>query len=63
MGQLLLVPVQLSATSQTPVEARQTVDVGAKPSAGQALVEPVQLSVASQVERPARQTVVDAAKE
>src|SRR5215470_2699805 len=47
-GQAAEVPVQLSATSQTPAEARQTVPAPAKPSTGQVGDDPLQLSGTSQ---------------
>lgn len=43
-GQVAVEPVQLSAGSQPPEEARQTVLAALKPSAGQAADEPVQFS-------------------
>ena len=39
-GQLALVPVQCSAGSHSPAEARHTVLEGLKPSAGQTVLEP-----------------------
>src|SRR5207249_2211166 len=47
-GQAGLVPEQVSATSQTPADPRQTVPIGLKESAGQSLLTPLQLSAMSQ---------------
>jgi hypothetical protein len=49
--------VQVSATSQTPAELRQTVLDEANPSPGQFADEPVQLSATSQTPTELRQTV------
>ena len=57
-GQLAPVPVQLSATSHSPAEARHCVVMEAKPSAGQALLLPVQYSATSQLPAEARHAVV-----
>ncbi|PYN98056.1 MAG: hypothetical protein DMD91_16010 [Candidatus Rokuibacteriota bacterium] len=62
LGQLALVPVQLSCTSQTPLAARQMVVAVAKPLAGQVALVPVQLSCTSQTPLAARQMVVAAVK-
>src|SRR5207245_8926954 len=55
--QLALVPVQFSAGSHSPAEARQTVLEGSKASAGQTVLEPVQLSSTSHTPAAARHTV------
>jgi len=55
-GQDADVPVQLSATSHCPVEARHTVADGLNPSAGQEVEVPVQLSATSHVPAAARHT-------
>ena len=52
------VPVQFSAVSQMPAEARQTVDVPERVSAGQVALAPVQFSAGSQMPAEARQTVL-----
>jgi hypothetical protein len=57
-GQLAPVPVQLSATSHSPAEARHCLVLEAKPSAGQLLLLPVQLSATSHVPAEARHVVV-----
>jgi hypothetical protein len=55
-------PVQVSATSQAPLAARQTVVDEAGLSAGHVGLEPVQVSAPrSQVPASGRQTVVDEA--
>jgi len=54
-------PVQVSATSQAPAAARQTVPAAASWSAGQAEDEPVQVSATSQALAAARQVVPAAA--
>jgi hypothetical protein len=54
-GQVLLTPSQLSAGSQTPPEARHTVESLA--SAGQVALAPVQASTASQSPAAPRQVV------
>jgi len=46
-GQFALVPVQFSATSQSPAAGRQTVELGWKPFGGQAALLPVQFSATS----------------
>src|SRR5450432_4551690 len=51
-------PVQFSATSQTPADARQGVVFGRNPSAGHAAEDPVQFSATSQTPADARQGVV-----
>src|SRR5207247_2469565 len=61
-GQAALDPVQFSATSQGPAEARQTVLEDWKPSAGQAALDPVQCSAGSHSPAEARQTVVEGSK-
>ena len=60
-GQLAEIPVHVSATSQTPVDARQTVLLDANASAGHADDVPVQVSATSQTPVDARQTVPEAA--
>src|SRR5207248_9599687 len=55
-GQSLLAPSQLSATSQTPAEGRQTAVL--LTSAGHAALVPVQLSATSQTPAEPRQMVV-----
>jgi hypothetical protein len=57
-GQVALLPVQLSATSHSPAEARHWVVLEANPSAGQVLLLPVQNSATSQVPAEARHEVV-----
>src|SRR5439155_1353217 len=47
VGQVALVPVQFSATSQTPAEVRQTVLEGRNASAGQETLDPSQVSATS----------------
>jgi len=47
-GQFALVPVQFSATSQSPADGRQTVSADLNWSAGQLALVPVQLSGMSQ---------------
>jgi hypothetical protein len=56
-GQLADEPVQVSARSHSPADARQTVAAEAKPSAGQVVLVPVQTSATSQKPADARQTV------
>src|SRR5437899_1704942 len=56
-GQAPELPVQLSATSHWPAEARQVVPLGLKASAGQTVLLPVQVSATSQSPAEARQTV------
>ena len=58
-GQVTVVPVQLSATSHWPAEARQMVVDGFLASAGQSLVFPSQLSATSQSPADSLQMVVD----
>ena len=58
-GQVVLAPVQSSATSHCPAEARQTVAFEAKTSAGQVALEPVQSSATSHDPAEARQTVAE----
>src|SRR5439155_1198051 len=55
-GQLALVPVQWSAGSHSPAEARHTVLDDLNASAGQTVLEPVQVSSTSQKPAAARQT-------
>ena len=50
-------PSQISATSQTPAEGRQTVPAALFASAGQVVLAPVQVSAGSQTPADARQTV------
>src|SRR2546428_13479377 len=52
-----LLPVQFSATSHGPADARQTVAADWKPSAGQLALLPVQFSATSHGPADARQTV------
>src|SRR5439155_282784 len=59
LGQLALVPVQFSATSQTPAGCRQTVLEDWKASDGHAALDPVQCSATSQVPADVRHTVLD----
>src|SRR5436305_1869662 len=61
-GHAALDPVQFSATSHGPAEARQTVDDDAKPFAGQFGPVPVQFSAGSHGPAEARHTVDDDAK-
>ena len=56
-GQAASVPVQLSATSQTPAAERQTVELAAKSSVGHAAEEPLQLSATSHTPAADRHTV------
>src|SRR5207247_2422196 len=56
-GQVALEPVQCSAGSHSPAEARQTVVEGSKALAGQAVLVPVQVSSTSQSPAAARHTV------
>jgi hypothetical protein len=49
------VPLQVSATSQVPADARQTVDDGASAFAGQSSDVPLQVSATSQSPFLARQ--------
>ena len=56
-GQLGPVPVQDSAGSHSPAEARQTVLLEANVSAGQAELVPLQVSATSQLPAEARHTV------
>src|SRR5207244_794004 len=55
-GQVALVPVQCSAGSHSPAEARQTVLDDWNASAGQTVLEPVQLSSTSQKPAAGRHT-------
>jgi len=56
LGQLLLMPVHVSATSQVPPAARHTVDDDFLASLGQLLLLPVHVSASSQVPPAARHT-------
>ena len=56
-GQAAAAPVQFSAESQTPADARQTVLAARKPSVGQATAEPSHVSATSQTPAEARHTV------
>jgi len=58
-GHAALDPVQFSATSQGPAEARHTVDDDAKPFAGQLGPVPVQFSATSHGPAEGRQTVLE----
>src|SRR5207244_2031252 len=58
-GHAALDPVQFSATSHEPAEARQTVLEDWKPSAGHAALDPEQFSAASHGPAEARQTVLE----
>jgi hypothetical protein len=53
-GQVVLDPVQFSATSQTPAEARHTIDDNA--SGGHAALAPVHVSSGSHTPADGRQT-------
>jgi len=55
-GQFGPVPVQFSAGSQSPAEARHVVKAERKPSAGQVVLDPVQVSSASHAPAAARHT-------
>src|SRR3990167_7195394 len=61
-GQEAEVPVQLSAVSHVPAEARHEVPLATKPSAGQEAEAPVQLSAVSHVPAEARHEVPAAVK-
>src|SRR5262249_25561702 len=61
-GQAQELPVQFSATSHCPAEARHTVLENTKASAGHAALVPVQFSARSQTPVVERQTVVEGAK-
>ena len=63
VGHAAEMPVQASATSHTPADARHTVDDGWKVSAGHEALVPVQLSARSHTSVAVRHTVVLAAKE
>lgn len=56
-GQAALVPVQVSATSHTPADARHTVVFGLKAFTGQSALVPVQVSATSHTPAAGRQTV------
>src|SRR5438552_741435 len=58
-GQVALVPVQFSATSHTPAEARQTVLEDRKLSVGQLALDPSHVSATSHTPAEARQTVLE----
>jgi hypothetical protein len=49
IGQVALEPVQLSATSQSPADGRQTAVLGANASGGHTAPAPVQVSATSQM--------------
>jgi hypothetical protein len=57
-GQLMLVPVHFSATSQAPTDARHSAEAGFKLSEGQTALVPLQNSATSQVPAAARHSVV-----
>src|SRR5882724_10737016 len=59
VGQAVLVPVQVSATSHSAAAARQTVPAALMTSAGQLAPVPVQFSAASHTSTAARQTVLE----
>src|SRR5438552_1131276 len=59
VGQAVLTPSQLSATSHSPAAARQTVPAVLMTSGGQVALDPVQFSAASHTSTAARQTVLD----
>ena len=56
-GHTALDPVQFSAGSHSPVEARHSVALDWNPSAGQLVLDPVQVSATSQTPAEARQVV------
>jgi hypothetical protein len=56
-GHVGLEPLQTSARSQTPADARHCVPFGVKVSAGHAAAEPVQFSAGSHDPADGRQTV------
>ena len=56
LGQLAPVPVQNSAASHSPADARHCVDVGMNASVGHVLLVPSQVSATSQTPAAARQT-------
>src|SRR5512139_2132439 len=55
LGQSFVVPLQVSARSQSPAAARQTVPLSATASAGQVRDDPSHVSATSQAPEPARQ--------
>jgi hypothetical protein len=57
-GHAALEPVQFSAGSQTPADARHSNELGRNASAGHALFTPSQLSAGSHTPALARQTAV-----
>src|SRR6185295_7054814 len=57
-GQVALLPVQTSCTSQTPALPRHTVPEVAKTSGPQSLLVPLQTSATSQTPADGRQTAV-----
>jgi hypothetical protein len=57
VGQLAEEPLQVSAASHSPADARQTVDAEANPSVGHVELVPVHVSATSQSPAEARQTV------
>jgi hypothetical protein len=58
VGHAALVPVQLSATSQTPAAVRQTVELGLNAFVGQSLLVPLHVSARSHAPAAERQTAV-----
>jgi hypothetical protein len=58
-GQAAPEPVQFSAVSQIPADARQSVLEDWNPSAGHVALEPVQFSTASQMPAEPRQIVLE----
>jgi len=56
-GQFAADPVQFSATSQAPADARHVVALETNPFDGHALAAPVQASATSHVPAAARHTV------
>ena len=63
VGQSMLTPLQFSATSQTPADARHSYVSGLTVSDGQSAEEPVQFSATSQSPTAGRHSVVSGAKE
>src|SRR6266446_939180 len=59
VGQAVLLPVQVSATSHSAAAARQTVPAALMASAGQLALVPVQFSATSHTPAEARQTVLE----
>ena len=60
VGHAAVLPVQLSATSQIPADARHSKVAGLKLSVGHAAALPVQLSATSQIPADARHSTVAA---